>query len=127
LFKITFSVLYFVGAGQLNFSVQCVKINRRVISEIDHATIVALVEESHSQRFVVERIGGFQSDVSRIWNRYLETNYVRDRPRSGRRRVTNEQQNRYITLTIRRNRTMPVPQLQRDVTHVIGVRVSTLH
>lgn len=98
--------------------------NRQVISQIDRARIVALIEEGHSQRFVANRVGVWQSDVSRVWNRYLQTNSLRDRPRSGRRRVTNQRQNRYIHLTIRRNPTMAIPALQRDMRHALGVQVS---
>lgn len=98
--------------------------NRRLISELDRARVIALVEEGHSQRFVADRVGVSQSDVSRIWNRFLETNSVQNRHRSGRPRVTNDQQNRFIRISIRRNPSMSIPTLQREFRHATGARIS---
>lgn len=66
---------YLVNACHLNFTVQIVNINRRLVPEIKYARIVTLVEETHSQRFVTERIGVSQN-FSHILNRYVNTTFV---------------------------------------------------
>lgn len=97
---------------------------RHVISEFDRVRIVTLVQEGVPQTEIANRLHVNQSDVSRIWNRYLETNSVSDRPRSGRPPVTNERQNRLITLSVRRNPHIATPAIQREVQNATGMRIS---
>lgn len=95
--------------------------NRQVICEFNRAKIVTLVEEGHTQADVAARVGVNQSDVSRIVKKFRETNSVHDRPKSGRPRITTDVQDRFITLTARRNRTATAPAIRRDFQHAHNI------
>ncbi|GFV19703.1 transposable element Tcb2 transposase [Trichonephila clavipes] len=60
-----------------------------------------------------------------LWNRLQETGNVRRRPGAGRPRTTTSTDDRYIQLTVRRNRTENATQLQRQLLLATGRRVSS--
>lgn len=70
--------------------------NRHVTREIDwarnHIEEWGPIEEWRSHRFVANRVYFYQNDVSRIWNRYLGTNSLRDRPWIRRRRTNQNEE-----------------------------------
>ncbi|XP_072380559.1 uncharacterized protein [Diabrotica undecimpunctata] len=89
--------------------------NRQVISEFNRARIVTLIEEGHRQVDVAVRVGVNQSDVSLIVKKCGETNSVSDRPKSGKPRITTNAQERFLTLTARRNPSMTAPAIRRQL------------
>ena len=74
---------------------------------------------------IAEIVAVSQSDVSRIWNKSLETGSVEDRPRSGRERKTTGVQDRYLRITARRNPHHNATRLRRQFQTATGVQVST--
>ncbi|XP_050516744.1 uncharacterized protein LOC126891605 [Diabrotica virgifera virgifera] len=102
--------------------------NRQVISEFNRVRIVTLIEEGHTQVDVAVWVGVNQSDVSRIVKKYRETNSVSDRPKSGRPRIANNVQERFLTLTTRRNPSMTAPAIRRELqqAHIIVICDQTI-
>ncbi|GFT09421.1 HTH_Tnp_Tc3_2 domain-containing protein [Trichonephila clavipes] len=63
--------------------------------------VVGRLERGQTQAEVAQAIGVFQSVISRIWNRFLETGSAGRRPGQGRRRATTPNEDRYLVLTAR--------------------------
>lgn len=74
--------------------------------------IIFLHEEGLSHRQIAERLDINHSTVTRTIQRRNETGSVETRPRSGRPRVTNERQDRYIAQVVRRSRSVTVSSLR---------------
>ncbi|GFY20376.1 transposable element Tcb2 transposase [Trichonephila clavipes] len=72
-----------------------------------------------------QAIGVSQSVISRIWNRFLETESAGRRPGQGRRRATTFNEDRYLVLTARRHRNMNATLLQVHIRLATGTTVST--
>ena len=62
------------------------------------ARAVGMLEAGMTQRQVAHRMGCCQSTIFKLADRYGETGTVKDRPRSGRPRVTTTNQDRNIVL-----------------------------
>lgn len=62
--------------------------------------------------------------VRNVWDRFQETGSVARRRGSGRNRVTTAQEDRYIRLTARRERTVTARALQNRLREATGTRVS---
>ncbi|GFV85620.1 hypothetical protein TNCV_3436231 [Trichonephila clavipes] len=58
--------------------------------------IVGRLEGGQTQSEVAQAIGVSQSVISRIWNRFVETENAGRRPGPGRRRATMPNKNRYL-------------------------------
>ena len=65
-----------------------------------------------------------RSVVSRLWRQFQTTQDVSRRPVQGRPRVTTEQDDRYLSLTARRHRTITARQLSLDLSAGRGRNVS---
>ncbi|GFX45261.1 transposable element Tcb2 transposase [Trichonephila clavipes] len=87
--------------------------------------IVGRLEGGQTQAEVAQAIGVLQSVISRIWNRFLETESAGRRPGQGRRRATTPNEDRYLVLTARRHRNMNAILLQQHLRSATGTTVST--
>lgn len=86
---------------------------------------IGRLEAGQTQSVVAEALGVCQSVISRLWNRFLETGNVRRRSGQGRTPATTQNEDRYLTLTARRHRTMNATLLQQHLQRATGTRVST--
>ncbi|GFU66478.1 transposable element Tcb2 transposase [Trichonephila clavipes] len=87
--------------------------------------VVGSLEGGQTQAEVAQAIGVSQSVISRIWNRFLETESAGRRPGQGRRRATTPDEDRYLVLTARRHRNMNATLLQQHFRLATGTMVST--
>ena len=74
------------------------------VSDVDRARIVGQLETGASSRTVALRFGIAPSTVSRIYRKFVETNNVKDRSRSGRPRCTTGREDRFICTSVSRDR-----------------------
>ncbi|GFT07420.1 transposable element Tcb2 transposase [Trichonephila clavipes] len=86
---------------------------------------VGWLDGGQTQAEVAQAIGVSQSVISRIWNRFLETERAGRRPGQGRRRVTMPNEDRYLVLMARRHRNMNTTLLQQHLRSATGTTVST--
>lgn len=86
--------------------------------------IIGQLEVGRTQTEVSQALHVPQSVISRLWNRFQTTGDVRCRPIPGRPRVTTPQQDRYLTLTARRNRQLSARHLALELAAASGPRVS---
>ncbi|KAJ4445890.1 hypothetical protein ANN_12576 [Periplaneta americana] len=68
------------------------------------ATVVALIEDRRSYRYVAERLGASVGSVHRVARRFRETNSYSRRPGSNRSIASIERNDRFITLQVLRGR-----------------------
>ncbi|GFS88339.1 transposable element Tcb2 transposase [Trichonephila clavipes] len=87
--------------------------------------VVGRLEGSQTQAELVHANGVSQSVISRIWNRFLETESAGRRPGQGRRRATTPNADRYLVLTARRHRNMNATLLQQHLRSATGTTGST--
>ncbi|GFV38329.1 transposable element Tcb2 transposase [Trichonephila clavipes] len=87
--------------------------------------VVGRLEGGQTQAEVAQAIGVSQSEISRIWNRFLETESVDRRPGQDRRRATTPNEDRFLVLTAPRHRNMNTTLLQLHLRSATGTTVST--
>ncbi|GFV06594.1 transposable element Tcb2 transposase [Trichonephila clavipes] len=87
--------------------------------------VVGRLEGGQTQAEVAQAIGVSQSVISRIWNRFLETESAGRRPGQGCRRSTTPNEDRYLVLTARRHRIMNATLLQQHLHSATGTTFST--
>lgn len=97
---------------------------RQHLDPLLRGRIIGRLETGQTQTEVSIALNVPQNVISRLWRRFQETGDVRRRPVGGRPRVTNPQQDRYLALTARRNRTMSARQLSSELAAASGIRVS---
>lgn len=85
---------------------------------------VVLLQEGNSQRSVASRLGVSRHAIRNVWERYQETGSVARRRGGGRNRATTSQEDRYVRLTARRERTVTARTLQNRLRDATGTRVS---
>lgn len=96
----------------------------RNLSPEECAVAIALVEEGLSQVQVALRLGVTQSTVSRILERFRETNSNQRRPGQGRHRVTTNNQDRFLRLQAIRTRFVTTTSLQQEFSRRYNYRIS---
>lgn len=89
------------------------------LNEENRNRAIGRLEAGESQSSVARRLNVRQSTISRLWHRYTQHNSTRDRPRSGRPRVTTPAQDRYIRVLHLRNRAVTATY---TADHVPGLR-----
>lgn len=94
------------------------------LSEVQRGRIITLVEQGMSQRHIAATVGVSQGIVSKTYTRFLELGTLKNRPRQSRRRVTTDEQDRYLAQIARRNPTSSIPELKRQLVQATGVGVS---
>ncbi|GFW03758.1 transposable element Tcb2 transposase [Trichonephila clavipes] len=87
--------------------------------------VVGRLEGDQTQAEVAQAIGLSQSVISRICNRFLETESAGRRQGQGRRRSTTPNEDRYLVLTARRHRNMNAILLQQHLRSATGTTVSS--
>ena len=65
--------------------------------------IIGMREVGMSLRQISQRVGHHHSSVSRIVNKHRLTNDVKDRPRSGRSRITSRREDNALGRLVRQN------------------------
>ncbi|GFW96822.1 transposable element Tcb2 transposase [Trichonephila clavipes] len=98
---------------------------RSDVTDSEAWRVVGRLEGGQTQAEVAQAIGVSQSVISRIWNRFLETESAGRRPRQGRRQTTTPNEDRYLVLTARRHRNMNATLLQQHLRSATGTTVST--
>ena len=74
-----------------------------------------MIESGTSQREVAHRLNVHRNTIWNLWQRHQQTRHVRDRPRSGRPRVTTPRQDNWIRTTHLRNRFQPATITARTI------------
>lgn len=91
----------------------------------DVARAVALNDDGRSVRFIAEFLGEAKSTVQDAITRYRQTGRYTRREGSGRPRITNGRDNRFISLTALRDRSITSTVISRRLQNVRGVAAST--
>ncbi|GFW03766.1 hypothetical protein TNCV_2538771 [Trichonephila clavipes] len=81
--------------------VRCLK--RSHLNDSKAWTVVGRLEGGQIQAEVAQAIRVSQSVISRIWNRFSESESAGRRPGQGRRGATTPNKDRYLVLTARRH------------------------
>ncbi|GFV27177.1 transposable element Tcb2 transposase [Trichonephila clavipes] len=102
-----------------------IEIRNHHLTDSEAWRVAGRLEEGQTQAEVAQAIGVSQSVISRIWNRFLETESAGRRPGQGRRRARTPDEDRYLVLTARRHRNMNATLLQQHIRSAIGTTVST--
>ncbi|KAL1489844.1 hypothetical protein ABEB36_013776 [Hypothenemus hampei] len=76
---------------------------RHKLSADEANRAIGMIEAGRLQREVANFFQVSESVISRLVHRYRETENVTERPRSGRPRVTTPAQDRFLTVSIRRD------------------------
>ena len=76
----------------------------RVLTELTRAMIIGRLQTGQKQSDVARFFGVSQAAVSKIQQKFVETNDVKNRPRSGRPRVTTPQEDNFLRTQASRNR-----------------------
>ena len=99
---------------------------RRHLSQDEMNRGIGMLHSGLSQRHVANVLGVSQSVVSRMWNRFITTGNVRHlHAGGGRKRSTNEVQDRFLVVQARRHRFDNATTLRRDFQNATSVRIST--
>jgi transposase len=88
------------------------------------AQIVALNNDGRNVRYIAQHLNIAQSTVQDTLSRFLETNEFTRRPRSGRRRSTNARDDRFLHLSVPRDRGLPANILAGRLAAARGVTIS---
>lgn len=94
------------------------------LSPLDRARALGQLEAGMKQRDVAARFGVSQSAIAKLKKRFRDTGDVKDKPRSGRPRVTTPQTDRYISNSVLRNRRVSARTMQSRVWARDGRRIS---
>ncbi|GFY22251.1 transposable element Tcb2 transposase [Trichonephila clavipes] len=95
---------------------------RSHLTDSEARRIVSRLKGGQTQAEIAQASGVSQSVISRIWNRFLETESAGRRPGQGRRRVTTPNEDRYLVLTARRHRNMNTTLLQQHLARLLAPR-----
>lgn len=86
--------------------------------------IVGMIRAGYTQRNVARQFNVSHTVVGRIWQRYLDTGSVVERPRSGRPRKTTDRQDRYIINIAKRARFESAKSLNANFRNASNVVIS---
>lgn len=95
-----------------------------VLTEEQIARALALVEDGRSQRYAARSLNVAESTLRDALRRHRETGLLSRRPGSGRHRVTNRRDDRFVQLYTLRNRGVNAVQATQRLRAVRGVDVS---
>lgn len=94
------------------------------LSHDDSVKIITLSEEGKSLRYIANRLGIHYSSVSRCIKRYRETRSHSRRPTSGRPRITNPVDDRFIKMQALRKRNSSASSIKNLIAGVRGISIS---
>lgn len=86
--------------------------------------IVGRLEAGQSQVQICRDFNVTPSVVSNLWKQFQDTGSIERKPGQGRPRATTAADDRYLSITARRNRDATASQLSRDLYAATGSRVS---
>jgi len=86
--------------------------------------IVTLKQEGLSNSDIVSRTGVHRTTVERIWQRYLMTNSVQDRPRSGRPEALSPREKRKVLFELKRGNSKTATSITKKLKTDHGIVVS---
>ena len=86
--------------------------------------IIGMLECARSQREVSQALNVSQCAISKLWKRFQTTGNVARRTVPGRPKVTTARQDRYLTITARRQGNISASQLSSALATGTGVTVS---
>ena len=92
----------------------------------DRNIAIGRLEAGESQSSVARNFNVHHTTISRLWRRYNQLGTTRDRPRSGRPRVTNAAQDRYIRVFHLRYRTVPATHTAGNVPGLRRISAQTI-
>uniref|UniRef100_T1HTL2 Paired domain-containing protein n=1 Tax=Rhodnius prolixus TaxID=13249 RepID=T1HTL2_RHOPR len=96
-----------------------------VLSNVDVARADALAREGQSVRSIAETIGVAKSTIKDALRRFRETGSYERRAGSGRPRATTEVDDRFITLSVLRDRHLIAPEVWDRLQVARNTRVSS--
>ena len=102
-------------------SVECVRIH---LSEVQCARACEMIQNGQTQRQVAMTLGVSQSAIRNIWNRFQDTGSYSRRPGTGVWRSTNDRDDRYLHLFVRRNPFYSARRAHNEWRQACGVNVS---
>ena len=94
------------------------------LSNLDRAIAIGHLQAGARQGQVAIMFGVSQATVSNLWRRFRDTGDVQDRARSGRPRVTTQQDDQYIRQSFLRNRRLTATEMQGRLLGRHGQRIS---
>lgn len=94
------------------------------LSVVDRARVVGRVEAGQNVHDVCNEFGVHRTTVWRLMARWRATGSVVDGRRSGRPKVTVPRMDRYVRLSVLRNRRLNATDIQNKLHRVYGVRLS---
>ena len=97
--------------------------NRRHLSVRDMERILGMLQAGATQRYVAAQFGVAQSVVQRIWQSFLDTGSVEERPKSGCPRKTSAVDGWYIVTMSRRQRFDTARTLNQQFLHATGITI----
>ena len=101
--------------------VECVRIH---LSEVQCARACEMIQNGQTQRQVAMTLGVSQSAIRNIWNRFQDTGRYSRRPGTGVWRSTNDRDDRYLYLLVRRNPFYSARKAHIEWRQACGVNVS---
>ena len=101
-----------------------INVNRHSTSAFEQRKrAIGMLTASMSARDVARHFQRHESTISRLLNRFQQTENVEDRPRSGRPRKTTPKEDRFLTTSFGRNRFLSSRKLGRLLRNATGTRV----
>ena len=97
---------------------------RRKLSTLDRGRALGWLQDGISGREVARRLGVSKSVIQRLHQRYQATGRAEERPRSGRPRITNRQDDRYLMLLAVRSRTINATTLRQELRRTTNINAS---
>ena len=85
--------------------------------------ILGMLQAGATQRYAAAQFGITQSVVQRIWQRFLDTGSVEERPKSGRPRKMSAVDDRYIVTMSRRQRFDTARTLNQQFLNATGITI----
>ncbi|GFU88313.1 transposable element Tcb1 transposase [Trichonephila clavipes] len=97
---------------------------REHLDDFLRGRIIGRLECASTQLEVSEELGITQSVISRLWQRFQDDGNMSRCYRTGRFRVTTPNEDRYLAVTVKRNRRSTASDLSRQLSSATGTTVS---
>ena len=95
------------------------------LTEVQCARACQMIQEGRTQRYTARELGVSHSCIRNVWRRFRETQSYSRRPGSGRPRVTSAVDDRYLTISVRRNPFHSASRIQNEFQQATHIRIST--
>ena len=93
------------------------------LNSVQAGRVCQMLQNGRTQRDAAVAFGVSQTCIRNIWNRFQDTGSFTRRPGSGRPRVTDARDDRYINLLTRRNPFYSAPRALREIRQARGINV----